>query len=529
MRYSMSMSGPDERGVPPSSKASAASRERHRAEPWFVIASLAAVALGVVLSVALLQYHFAYGGERTPTGVLQQLVVGLYSAIGFAPAVYLCVLLVVWGSVAFLTGRLRDPMRRIAASLLFCFCLSLLTGALGGNGGRFGAFGAERLTSVFGVPIVAGVLSLMALAALLLATDWFFLRGRIHATGSVSLAEPRERGVVPVEEDELAAIAAVASQRQDGETGGRSASAAVDAGLVDLAEQRRLRLGLVPRPRADGRADDSDSASLDAGRRREQELVDRVLEDARRDLDQAVDTAEAIDAAEMTEAAEGDRLDLADANDILAELEDEDLLERAGRALDAAWADAGIVGGLMPVDDAGDAAESCDRGELDVFAAAPDLEPSEGRARMRTRGDTDPLDDLLGEFVDEVVAEQRQDADDDSTVDAVDAPELDVGPVLQPVAPLAPREIDLDAPPQGVQERLFVDPPDDPDLLDRAAEVLLTARRPTPSLLQRRLDVSYSQAHELLDRLVARGALEEADGHWIRLMQLSDWQNSGSA
>jgi hypothetical protein len=70
----------------------------------------------------------------------------------------------------------------------------------------------------------------------------------------------------------------------------------------------------------------------------------------------------------------------------------------------------------------------------------------------------------------------------------------------------------------------------EPDLafaeIDRAADVVLSARRPTPSLLQRRLGIGPGEARELLRVLAQRGALAEprGSGAWQPLMDLEQWK-----
>ncbi|MCB9881358.1 MAG: hypothetical protein H6832_04820 [Planctomycetes bacterium] len=64
--------------------------------------------------------------------------------------------------------------------------------------------------------------------------------------------------------------------------------------------------------------------------------------------------------------------------------------------------------------------------------------------------------------------------------------------------------------------------------LDAAAEIVLSVRRPTPSLLQRRLGVDGLVARGLLDRLAELGAVEEPDdgGAWYPLLSVEEWRAS---
>ena len=75
------------------------------------------------------------------------------------------------------------------------------------------------------------------------------------------------------------------------------------------------------------------------------------------------------------------------------------------------------------------------------------------------------------------------------------------------------------------QEELFAAEPPDPELLDRAARVLLTSRRPTVSLLQRRIGLSYAEARQVMLYMQQLGALAAPDGGgpWGALISLGEW------
>ncbi len=75
------------------------------------------------------------------------------------------------------------------------------------------------------------------------------------------------------------------------------------------------------------------------------------------------------------------------------------------------------------------------------------------------------------------------------------------------------------------QEELFAEDPPDPELLDRAARVLLTSRRPTVSLLQRRIGLSFAEARQVMFYMQQLGALAEpvGSGPWDALISLGEW------
>jgi hypothetical protein len=67
---------------------------------------------------------------------------------------------------------------------------------------------------------------------------------------------------------------------------------------------------------------------------------------------------------------------------------------------------------------------------------------------------------------------------------------------------------------------------DDAELLDRAVEVLMTARRPTQVVLQRQLDLTAKEAREILARLEDMGVLQAPTGRgpWEPLIDLAEWK-----
>ena len=161
-------------------------------------ALMAAISFFVLASV--LQYGFSASGELPIPGFLTWLPILLYSGLGFTATVFLSVLVTLWSGAAFLSGKLATPMRRLAASVIFALCLSMLTASLGHEGGSFGNEIAHRLLSVMGQWLSVLVLGTMSLIAVLIATDWFFFQTfREMATSSVPIAE--DPGLLPGEQE----------------------------------------------------------------------------------------------------------------------------------------------------------------------------------------------------------------------------------------------------------------------------------------------------------------------------------------
>ena len=76
---------------------------------------------------------------------------------------------------------------------------------------------------------------------------------------------------------------------------------------------------------------------------------------------------------------------------------------------------------------------------------------------------------------------------------------------------------------QGTMER--------DDLFDKAVEIVLTTKRGSVSLLQRRLQVGYSRASRIIDQMADSGLLGEYKGSQARecLITLEDWQSMQSS
>ena len=325
---------------------------------------------------------------------------------------------------------------------------------------------------------------------------------------------------------------------------------------------------------------------------REDELVEKILEEARGELDELARRDEP-----SADAIEIDR-------DVLADLDDEDLLSAAGEALEKAWGQgtslapsdrielSAELSGAASSEGLGESSPSADdpresvelapdrdsrdfaKRELEkrsvqasqaadgedwasLFraaddhdsssaAGAPDTPSTEQPSTEQPSADESSFDEPNDE---QPHARESKAAEQEATEPKFDAPTLGgVGPtesservLLQPqprrepvdpkaadAAPRSDRE-DEAAPrtPAGDSEQgvLFSETAIDDTRLDRAAEVALNARRPTPSLLQRRLGVSYAEAREALEALAAIGAVEPpvANGAWGPRIAWSDW------
>lgn len=484
-------------------------RKVERGFLFLFLLSFGLLAFGIFLGVGLLQAGVSPDGEGK--GFLASRVLWISGTLGFAPALYLSLLSLVWGAIAFVTGRVSGPLRRLGASLLFVLCLSMFLGLVGGDGGAFGKRIAVRLSWVLGDALGGFLLAAMTLVGLLLSTDWFFYRSFSRMVRPLPLHPGQETGVGPEEEAFLAAPPAaeerIRAEAVFGGAGkGEGASVTTEGGEAeDLPPARRLE----PKP-----VEESSPGAGGSGRARRRRWVGRdllletLLEDARRKL-----------AAKVEEEQPPPDSGAEEAEDPFAGLEDEDLLERAGKALDRMWEDdpksfakAGEPDPEEPGPlDAEDEAEGAAKSEAASRPVSPSFRrPREERASLFGIGS----EDRRGEEVEEPSGEEP----------SGEEPVEEDGEKVVEISSMPPRGLPV---PARRQEALFPeDPAPEPEQLDLAARVVLTARRPTISLLQRRMGIGYADARQILETLQRLGVVDEprGSGTWDPLIPLSEWE-----
>ena len=665
------------------------------------VLSLVGIAVAIVFSVALVRYHVAFGGTGQASGFVQSFVVWVYKGIGFASALYLGGLVLLWSTIAFLTGRSGGILLRVLASVIFCISLAALTAAFDGLGGELGRSVADRLLQAFGSFLTVALLGVMTVGAALLATDWFFFRsflrwsqpfeGEERADDAVSfeeemalapelagdpsplvsrasVVEPERLRVRPAAkgsqdatrreavathepsdviarrsqllgaaalddaqraelsgavaeapattspsehdvDDAAAGEARDAAEASEGSEASedreankdRQASKDSKPSVAEESTPRRRRrrrrrhyeddaadtadaapaaksddwveLGAVRRRGAasedhgdaepsDARGEDGDdSASRDASQvvlprpklkpkpverstlqrkpTREDELVEKILEEARGELDEL-----ARREAPSAEAQELER-------DVLADLDDEDLLSAAGEALEKAWGTGESIERAEPFAAPSEARENDDAPSEDVTRASasgdsPRPATSDSMIPRELAPDRAGRDFEARELEKQAAqASQTEEGEDWATLfraasdsdspaviepsprrDAIDPRAADAPPPSTRHASLedsTPHNEDAHDSEQGV---LFSEAPIDEELLEIYAEVVLQERRPTPSLLQRRLGVSYAEAREALETLAAQGAVDPpvGKGAWGPRISFEDWQ-----
>lgn len=169
---------------------------------------LAPIGVAVFLLSALIYYHLRHDVLEVRSS-LQSLVAWIYLSFGFAPSCLFGLLLLTWGSIWFVMGSCSRVgvrmLRLVAATVMLGLFLNLGTdqnGELGVSAalhkGTLGAWLAGGLVGAFGYLFSLVLVWIGTVAALLLATDFFFREefDRLRAQALPSpLARDDEQGV----------------------------------------------------------------------------------------------------------------------------------------------------------------------------------------------------------------------------------------------------------------------------------------------------------------------------------------------
>ena len=100
---------------------------RTPSRPRISWAPLLPLALAVFLLSGLAYYHIQVRGTGVATeGLFQGLVALAYDLLGFVPAFMLCLLVLIWSSIWFISGQLQRPWGRLCRVLVFGLSLALV-------------------------------------------------------------------------------------------------------------------------------------------------------------------------------------------------------------------------------------------------------------------------------------------------------------------------------------------------------------------------------------------------------------------
>ena len=428
---------------------------------WAVPLVPAAVS-GFYLS-ALVYYQIQHGGTQPAEGWLQGAVVGLYGFLGFVPAFMLALLVFVWSTIWYVSGRVTRPWIRAARVLGLTAALTLLIGLQDAasqdvsGGGVLGAFLAVRLESVVGYVLGTLLAAVAVLVALLLATDMIFYRYFEPLTRPVSRDKKVEDGV----EDE--AVQDMKDLRLDGGFASGPAVAAQPASTTDAGWADGVDLTDPDAPEEPVEAEDAPPPRSS--------WRDRVSE-------------------QRAESADGDH----------------DGGEDFGIR---------VIGALETDDEVeDDPADSQGGRHIDEVAEAEEFEEEEEDSAEEEEFEGEE-EDAAEEFEEEEAAEEEEFEGDDEEgeVDSSDVTENSAEPKVE-----IPRAYGAGA--SSRQGHLFESVVADGELIAEATELVQQAGRASVTFLQRRLRVSYEQAQELLEALRRQGTVGgeegEPQGHVLR-------------
>jgi hypothetical protein len=465
-----------------------------------------------------------------PEGTLAGGVVALYRLFGFEPLFMVCVLTLTWSSIWFLTGRVERPLSRLARIGALGLSLAILVnlridGVHPSGAGELGALLASRLASVISPAISIFAVAVAAVAALLLATDFFFyghferLGARRLAARDAGRSEP-EPEVDVAEQSELESLALGVAT----DAGGPAVDVAQEA--LAASEDRSASSQDASDPDGDPEDDPVDEAaeaSFEPGREDldgdvwaiEEEISAVTLLGPRVSVESPTAGGAEDDVATVSversdaPAVEDDRAAAPDSGSAEQELAEsaEDprvapeslLTDAAPHARDHVIGFQDAEGGESDPSEAGDSIELVSA--LETSFAAEAVPAADPLGIDDPRADAGELEDGLAadDVPDATVADAEESVEDvtgDTAADAgdmsVDEPvvELIPAPRLAPVAPATPVP--------GV----------DPELVEEAVELVSAYRRASATFFRRRLRIEEDDAIALLQELAARGIIE---------------------
>jgi hypothetical protein len=485
------------------------------------------------------------------------LIVGLYRAFGFEPLFMVCVLALTWSSIWFLTGQADRPLARLARIAALGLCLAILInlrvdGTLPAGGGEVGALLATRLSAVFSPSLSILLVASAAVAALLLATDFFFygyferigkraadrsgatavLRAEVEtleelrlevpppptAAGApdASLAEEdvaeedvAEGDVAGAEESEPEVLADEGSGRELAPVGSEEPSGFEEASRA--AEDDDLAAGPLAPPADPGQTESQESdpsVGLDVAEP-DGELGDEPLP--------PVDGAEAVDSArepsrraarllwdEIADEAEGagtvriPAADRGDAGDGERESKDPpvDELPDGDLPIDASWPDDAMIVEARPASDEAPSDEVPSEEDSDEQLGE---EPGEDHLVDGISAEAEPGD----RFADDAASDQAELEAEFAAEELVDGgvDELDVERTPAAVGPTEPIVEIVPAPPPLASKF-------DPELVAEAEQLVVEFRRASANFLRRRLRISLDESLDLLQELARRGVID---------------------
>jgi hypothetical protein len=493
---------------------------KSRSAAW--LAPLVPVAIASLALSALVYYHVCGNGLGDSASALQLLIVGIYRSVGFVPSFLFFLLALTWGSIWFLTGRIQDPAKRLLHLLGLTLVLAIWVNLQPGEGpvplgrGTIGAWIAGRMLPLFGHLLSTLLVAPVALATLVLATDFFFYRyfeelgtGHKRADAGPSLAG--ELGVETAVPEEFKGLA-----ERTRDLVPAPAASGSSAGDVVSAEAAASEPSTAWRTMRAERAALSDSTERWAARRAAEDAAslaafeaDLAEDETGSEPEPADDEAPAVvigpPPRTAPEQAEEEAATIIDATEAAETEEAEEAEERADAQ-------------PMAIDEDEDEQEEDERGGDGPEVITPPPRPgsrtvAEPEAQGVSLDEQWSLDlqetESAGEGADPRAAHEDAGEDETAEPEVVEERDEEEEPTVTIPRPAEPVR----------QRRLFRDPSIDEGLVREATDLVLESGRANAAHLQRRLRIDYEQAVELLGILAQRGVIHlEAGANQGRLL-----------
>ncbi len=545
---------------------------------------------------SLICYHVWWDGAVEASGLWQSLTVGIYRFFGFAPAVVLSLMVLVWSTIWYVSGAIERPLARVLKVLALTLSLAIVTSLRADpsevvQGGVIGEFLAVRLQSVVGHTVSLVLIVPAVVCSFLLATDFLFHRYfedatvdggeeagveaeavaemqalRLDGAGAAVLerpapARPQVVGAAGDEEERAEERAEEGAGQVDREEalGDEDEAADGDAdGVIEMADdspyrRRRWRRyahlvvdseRLRRHPRGDADDEDEASTGAPAGLEREQATETVTVLGRRRaaaldrDVEDVEDTDEPVGIAEVGELEEEETVVLADGDatdselgegELVEEELEEDVEDEAEEAEgddyeDEEYEEEEDEEEDEDVDDEDEVDEEDEEEYEDEEEAEEEGAEDEQDVELSYEEDAEDADEEDADADDEEYEEDEDEEEaevedeDEYEEDATEEDASDEDDVDVPQDPRAgagtPRTVEVPKPewrvggqPASRQGTLFEAAGEDAGLLEDATDLVVSARRASVTLLQRRLRLSYVDARDLLDALRARGVV----------------------
>gem|GEM_PF-2151015 len=488
--------------------------------------------VSLFLTIGIVVYH-ARGGMERPSSLLQSFVAGVYRFLGWSGSLIGLVLVLVWSLRACL-GPGNVPKLRLRALGI----LGVVLGAAGVSGtagymegiragGWIGSVMAPRMTALFGVFGSILIFSILLVASLLLATNWLFWdEFRRLAEKKASAAGAGESFSFPLSRTHEAGVPAPSWEP----LGGNLLSPEVSA--LEVAELEGTReVGDKILPEREGLAEASGEDPLvEEEREEEEEEKESSLEAPEEEEEEEFEAEEEEEEEDVTLAPGAESEDWEEEEEEFEEEEEEEEedVTLAPGAESEDWEE----------EEEEFEEEAEEEEEEEEEEEAPPFQP--GLFPEAELGEEEEEGEELEEEEEEegAVLETREGQEEETMVEPEakgaggemekeeETPRAEI-PRPQPETPepsvVIPRPERDEPSPAAARDRV---PTSDPDLLDRAAALVMENGRASITMLQRKLQIRFAQASHLLDDLELLGVVGPYRGSLPReiLMSPSEWE-----